>query len=98
MQYIVMATERVPARSRGAAVTSRADACVLFTSKILQLAGVYATTQHLGNACWHGLWPLRVRVGSEFPHQNKEVVYAVPVLLIQIRRNRLSRIRRAPRR
>src|ERR1700722_9146453 len=92
MQYMVIATERVPTRSRGAAVTSRADACVLFTSKTLRLAGVYATTQHLGNACTRRIWPgLRVRVGSEFPQQNKEVVYAAPLLLIQIRRKPLSK-------
>src|SRR5690348_11466751 len=38
MQYIVIATDRVPACSRRAALTSSADASVLFTRRIPQLA------------------------------------------------------------
>jgi hypothetical protein len=44
---MVMATERVPACSRGGALTPMADTCVLSTLKILQLAGVYATRRRL---------------------------------------------------
>src|SRR5207302_1727092 len=47
---MAIATERVPACSRGAAFTSMADTWVLSTREILHLAGVYATKQLLGKA------------------------------------------------
>jgi hypothetical protein len=48
MQYIAIATDRVPERSRGTALTSKAEACVLFTGRFLRWIAVYVTTEFLG--------------------------------------------------